>query len=381
MGSACLRVRRSRSAVGRSKILASVSVTYEHGRCSRSHGSLSGLRALEPAQSSSLWRCAFVGDADRRNVGRAGWGDNVNRKLIERRTILGGSLAAAALAAACSGRRGPDVQVSPPGAVARQPATVQELIEATPFYIAHRGGGANWPEMTAFAYEQATALPGLRAIEISVCLSKDNVLVCSHDPTTERVTGIDYIIREQPWSVLQPLVVTSAFTMDPSQPARPFTRFEDVIERYASDFVVFVEPKTPEAVEPLMATMVAIEEPTRTVWKQPINHPNFARAKAHGFTTWGYVLNEPGHLGQNLLRFAAAEYIDALGAERRQPDANISQVVAAARRNGKKTIMWNIETDEDRLRALRLGCEGMMTSNIAQVPYDPLPTPQVSSRR
>lgn len=289
---------------------------------------------------------------------------SVKTKKVSRRSFLGGALTVAALAAGCS-----RAATGPP---TRDPATFESLTARTPFYIAHRGGGANWPEMTAYAYEQATALPKLRAIEISVCLTKDEVLVCSHDATTKRVTGVDYTISDQPWSALEPLMVTSAFTLDPTQPARPFTRFDDVITKYISQFVVFVEPKTPEAVEPLMATMVALNEPTRTVWKQPINHPNFAEAKSHGFTTWGYVLDQPSHLGTNLKRFAADSSIDALGAERRQPDKNIKKVVAAARTNGKKTIMWNIETVADRARALELGCEGMMTSNIAEVPYAPL---------
>lgn len=282
---------------------------------------------------------------------------------FSRRALLGGGLALA-LAAACS---------KTPTPTPSDPATFNSLTARTPFYVAHRGGGANWPEMTAYAYGQATALPKLRAIEISVCLTKDKVLVCSHDATTKRVTGTDYTISDHPWSDLEPLMVTSAFTLDPKQPARPFTKLDDVIEKYINQFVVFIEPKTPEAVEPLMAKLVALDEPTRTVWKQPINQQqNFAVAKSHGFRTWGYVLNEPDHLGDRLKKLAADSNIDALGAERIQPDAQIKQVVAAARANGKKTIMWSIDTVADRTRALRLGCEGMMTSNIAQVPYTPL---------
>ena len=287
-----------------------------------------------------------------------------NNGEFSRRLFLGGALGLALAAAGCSREPAPEA----PG----EPATLASRTATIPFYIAHRGGGDNWPEMTAYAYEQAAALPGLQAIEISVCLTKDDVLVCSHDATTERVTGVDYTISEQPWSALESLMVTSAFTVDPTQPARPFTRFDDVISKYIDRLVVFVEPKTPQAVEPLMAAMVALGEPSRTVWKQPINQPNFSKAKSHGFTTWGYVLNERGHLGDRLKMFAADRNIDALGAQRSQPDALIKQVVAAAKENDKKTIMWNIRSAEDRARALGLGCEGMMTSNIAQVPAIPL---------
>lgn len=48
-------------------------------------------------------------------------------------------------------------------------ATVSTLLASNPFYIAHRGEGRNWPEMTAYAYDQAAGLPYLKAIE-DLCL-------------------------------------------------------------------------------------------------------------------------------------------------------------------------------------------------------------------
>lgn len=290
------------------------------------------------------------------------------RRRVSRRSFLAGAVSAGVgvglVAAGCG------VGAQP---AAGPPATVASLVSDSPFYIAHRGGGANWPEMTAYAYDQATHLPGLKAIEISVCLTADGVLVCSHDATTKRVTGVDYQINLEQWSTLAPLMVTSVYTTDPTQPARPFSRFDDVIEAHLDRFVAFVEPKTPEAIEPLMAKMVSLGQPERVVWKQPVNQENFARAKSHGFSTWGYVLDEPGHTYvPRLARFAASPDIDMLGVQRIRSDAFVGKVVSAASANNKKTIMWEIRSAEDRARAMALGCTGMMTSNIASVPQLPL---------
>lgn len=282
--------------------------------------------------------------------------------MISRRALLTGAAAATLVSTAGCGA----FKKKQP------PATVTDLVSTDPFYIAHRGGGDNWPEMTAFAYEQAAKLPYLKAIEISVCQSADGVLVCSHDPTTLRMTGVDYTIAQQPWSTLAELKVTAAFTGDPTQPSRPFSRFDEVLAAHVDQLVVFVEPKTAAAVEPLMKTMAALNQPERVVWKQPINQPNFGTAKSHGFTTWGYVLNEPGHLGTNLQRYAASAGIDMLGVQRSLSDAILQPVVAAAKVNKKKSIIWNIRNVDDRTRGLRLGCEGMMTSNIAEVPTIPV---------
>lgn len=256
----------------------------------------------------------------------------------------------------------PDVQ---------RPATLAGLIGGNPFYVAHRGGGANWPEMTAYAYERASALPYVKAIEISVCITADGILVCSHDANTRRVTGADLEISRLDWAALSGLQVTAAFTDDPLQAPQPLARFDDVIERHLPNLVVFVEPKTPQALEPLMARMRQLAHPERTVWKQPINQPNFGTAKAHGFGTWGYVLDEPGHVGERLPRFAADPNIDFLGIEKFQPAEVVRRVVGLGNANGKPTMMWTITDVAERNRGLDLGCRGMMTSDIVGVPPVP----------
>lgn len=296
---------------------------------------------------------------------------------LSRRAVLGCGLTMMAAAAGCasttlrpSREASPSstpTSPSPPEVTPRSPATVASLLAGSPFYIAHRGGGDDWPEMTAFAYEQASRIQALQALEISVCLSADGVLVCSHDATTERMTGAAYTISDESWDTLSKLQVTAAFTRDPSQPARPFSRFDEVAQRYADQLVLFVEPKVAAAVEPLFELMTSLGQPDRVVWKQPINQPHFQRAKKHGFTTWGYVLNEPGHLGERLTRFAADPAIDLLGAPRSQTEPFITAVVGAAAANDKRTIMWNIRNVADRERALRLGCDGLMTSDIEAV--------------
>ena len=276
---------------------------------------------------------------------------------LSRRSLLTGGVGLAGLVLTGCG---------PAAGSGRVAATVDSLIGDVPFSIAHRGGGGDWPEMTAFAYAQATKIAGLRALEVSVCLTADNVLVCSHDPTTTRMTGVDYTIAEQTWATLSALQVTAAYTTDPSQPARPFTRLDEVVDAYSERYVLFVEPKVPAATEPLLTKLSSLDQPQRVVWKQYVNSPVFSRAKARGFSTWGYVLNEPSHLA-GLSRFAASADIDLLGAPQDESDRFVSDVVEAARRHGKPTVAWPISTVAQRDRVLRLGCEGLMTSRVAEL--------------
>jgi glycerophosphoryl diester phosphodiesterase len=204
-------------------------------------------------------------------------------------------------------------------------------------------------------------------MEISVCLTADNVLVCSHDQNTRRTTGVDYNIPEETWDTLSGLWVSANNTSNPDQPARKFSRFDDVVELLIDDYVLFVEPKHTAAAAPLMKRMVGLGQPERVVWKQPINSSRFVTAKANGFGTWGYVLNESNHLGSNLTRYAASDAVDMLGAPRNQSDGFVTDIVEAAAANGKRTMMWEIRSLTDQLRAVRLGCRGMMTSAVTEV--------------
>lgn len=287
-----------------------------------------------------------------------------SRTVVSRRSLLAGTAATALLG-------GTAASAVTAGAATVAP-TVASLTATDPFYIAHRGGGRNWPAMTAYAYSQAVQVPGIKALEISVCITADNVLVCSHNKTTTSMTGVPLTIANETWETLSHLMVLPIYTDNPLQPAQPFTRFDDIVDRYIDDYVLFVEPKINAAGDQLMKRMEGLGQPERVVWKQPINSKRFAVAKDKGFTTWGYVLNEPAHTGSNLARYAASDTIDMLGAFDSESDDFMADVVAAADANGKQTIAWEISSVRERSRALRLGCTGLMTSDVVDVLGTPL---------
>lgn len=300
--------------------------------------------------------------------------DSTSTPRLNRRRLLGSGLAIGAGAAAGQALIGSSraAAATTTEAAASKAATVtsttaptiSSLVSDYPFYIAHRGGGRDWPELTGYAYGESAKLPDLQAVEISTAITRDGVLVCSHDPNTLSATGHDAVIGDVDWSDISDLTVTGKYTLDPSQPARPITRYSQVIYPYMSRFVVFAEPKTSAAAPNLFWNLRELGQPERVVWKQPIDSALFAAAKKAGFSTWGYVLNEPWHLGANLERYAASEYIDSLGAPLSESDDFIKAIVDAATKNNKQTIAWAVSTAADRDRALRLGCQGLMTSDI-----------------
>lgn len=285
---------------------------------------------------------------------------------LDRRDLLHGMLGLGA-AAALPGLAG---CASDSGAVEQTPVdtSAPPPPPSTPagdglLYIAHRGGGRNWPEMTAYAYQQAAMINGLQDFEVSVHLSADGVLVCNHDPDTAELGSRSVVIADTPWSELSQITVSPRLTLDPQQPARPLARFEEVLSAWIDVRTLWVEPKVSDAVEPLFAALAAAGRPEHVVWKQPVNFDNFARAKQAGYRTWGYVLS--GDAQQEFARtYAADPNIDMLGVWTYTPEEEVSRTVGWAAEHGKMAVMWAIRNADDKAKAVRLGCGGLMTSDI-----------------
>lgn len=66
-------------------------------------------------------------------------------------------------------------------------ATAATLLASTPELVGHRGSGYG-VENTADSFRKGIEL-GYRYLETDIKFTKDTILVCSHDDTTERLGG------------------------------------------------------------------------------------------------------------------------------------------------------------------------------------------------
>ena len=71
-----------------------------------------------------------------------------------------------------------------------------------PLVIAHQGGDGIWPSNTLFAFEHAAEL-GVDVLEMDIHMTKDGVLVVSHDETVDRLTDGEGLIKEMNLSQIQ----------------------------------------------------------------------------------------------------------------------------------------------------------------------------------
>lgn len=240
---------------------------------------------------------------------------------------------------------------------------LSDLFSTSPFYIAHRGGGDNWPEHTMRAYRGAVNW-GMKAIEVSVNITSDNVMFCHHDTNTSRMTGTNLSFASATAAQIEALTNTADTTVNSAQDRQPIPRLTSVLSAFSNNHVMFIEPKTGGSWQADLIALIKSypDVANRIVWKAPIV-AGFTGAKTAGFTTWGYLLqNDPAHA--DVAGLVANPEVDMIGVNHTASDAYILDVVAKANALGKKVIMWEIHTLADRDRAFSLGVTGMMTSNL-----------------
>lgn len=237
---------------------------------------------------------------------------------------------------------------------------VAEFLAATPFYVAHRLGGTEYPEFTRRGLDASLAA-GFKALELSVrrCATGEFVLI--HDwVTTRTVPGTDYQIWNTPWSTLAGL----------QQASGGFLRLTDVMDSVPSDVVLAIDHKVTSDkptsstgdMESEAALFAFLEERLGAQAQKHVIIKHFvqggvaARAKAKGYRTMCMMY-------PNEVAGAPLTDWDILGMEWNAPD----DVWATLRATGKPLIAHIITTTAQATRARGRGATGLMSSVPSQV--------------
>lgn len=237
---------------------------------------------------------------------------------------------------------------------------VAEFLAATPFYVAHRLGGTEYPEFTRRGLDASLAA-GFKALELSVRRCSTGEFVLIHDwVTTRTVPGTDYQIWNNPWSTLAGL----------QQASGGFLRLTDVMDSVPSDVVLAVDHKVTSdkqtsssgdmdseaALFALLEERLGAQAQKRVIIKHFIQGGVAARAKAKGYRTMCMMY-------PNEVAGAPLTDWDVLGMEWNAPD----DVWATLRATGKPLIAHIITTQAQATRARERGATGLMSSVPSQV--------------
>lgn len=234
-------------------------------------------------------------------------------------------------------------------------ASITKLMSTTPFYIAHRGSGMEYPEHTLAAYEAALT-SGVLAIEVSAGVTADKVPVCMHDSTLDRTTtGTGSLIDVPYSSLINTVEVDPGSILGSGWKNQPLINLRHVLDRFMGRVVIFLEPKSNEAV-PVIQQILQDYYPTANqsvVWKNYYTNPSFDLMKSRGFKTWSYI-----DANTTDAQMAAAFQPDYWGVPSAMTDARKAQIVA----KGKPVICWEVHRRSQRDTLVGLGVQGMMAA-------------------
>ncbi len=156
-----------------------------------------------------------------------------------------------------------------------------------PLLYGHRGACAELPENTMPAFERAVAL-GVDVIESDVHLTRDGVVVMSHDETGRRMAGHEEAIAATDYATVQGWDAGWGFVDDDGQ--RPFTgqgfcvpRLEDALTAWPDmRFNLDVKQAAPSMVGPLLRVLRAHDAEER-VTLASFHTPTLHALRAAGF--------------------------------------------------------------------------------------------------
>ncbi|MCY3621052.1 MAG: glycerophosphodiester phosphodiesterase family protein [Gammaproteobacteria bacterium] len=229
-----------------------------------------------------------------------------------------------------------------------------------PLAIAHRGGGAERPENTMAAFENAVTL-GYRCVETDVRATRDRVVVVYHDEDLDRLTSETGPLGVRDWRDLKSVRVDGA---------EPIPRLEDVLGTWP-DLRLIVDPKADDVVAPL------IEVFRRTNARERVCVGSFSAHRLRWIRT-----DAPGYTSCSpfeVVRLRAESWSFPLGTLEadcaqvppRQPlfgDISIPVVdaafVRAAHARGMPVQVWTVDEEAEMERLLDLGVDGVMSDHL-----------------
>ncbi|MCQ2001746.1 glycerophosphodiester phosphodiesterase [Arthrobacter zhaoxinii] len=278
---------------------------------------------------------------------------------LSRREVL--VLGAAGLAlAGCTGRADADGEAT--GTPEPAPVhTIESMLAAAPFLVAHRGSWDNWPEHTMTAYRES-ANAGAVALEISVSATSDGTLICHHDLSTERTTGRKLVIKDSTYAEVSELMVDARAWLGPEAVPEKIPLLKDVLDAFAATHVLFIDDKQGTNANVLLDLMDTYPEShSHFIWKQSAEAAQIDAVSKRGYSSWGYFTVE-----QLDLVPALADKFTYLGVHHSASDAALAEVVST----GKPVISWEVHTRELRDRLLGLGVSGLMCANLPYLSTD-----------
>lgn len=236
---------------------------------------------------------------------------------------------------------------------------------ALPQNIAHRGYRAKLPENSIKAFAGALAA-GAVALETDVHLSKDKVVVLSHDPTLKRCFGRPDKIADCDWALLETLRTTK-------DPEVPMARLEDLLEFLAqpshANVWVLIDIKRDDDPEELVARLAETVLSAPGDWSQRIVlgcweavYMRHCQKQLPGFPI-AYIGFSLAY-SYELLKYECVTYFNLLQNILVGPRGR--RFIRQAQAQGRYVLAWTVNAEEWMDWSIRNGIDGVITDDPAR---------------
>jgi glycerophosphoryl diester phosphodiesterase len=220
-----------------------------------------------------------------------------------------------------------------------------------PVLVAHRGGGAEFPENTLYSMDHVAPYPTV-IIDADVQRTASGALILNHDDTLDRTSRLSGPISgytETTWQTV-PVRWPSGSTWQP-QPAVFGSTWKQLADKWGGKRILSVEGKTPGASSALIADVVARGIQSRVVFNS-FSLDQCRRAVAAGIPA---VVTYPG-----VPDLDAAEAAGVWGVSLYAQYATRA-TLADANRRGLKVLVLQVSTQKQMESYLERGAYGFAT--------------------
>jgi glycerophosphoryl diester phosphodiesterase len=238
-------------------------------------------------------------------------------------------------------------------------AAVDALKDERPITVtAHRGVHLKAPENTAAAIREAIAV-GAQFAEIDVQLSKDGVLVVTHDNDFSRMAGVAKKVWDLTYDEIRAIPLGAHAT--PEYHNEPAPRFDEVLAIAKDRIKLNVELKCYGDHEPRLAERVVTEVRAGGMANQVIiqcleYEPLQEVRRLAPEIPVGYLLSvNARHPSRLEVNFLGAALSRATGA-----------FVRAAHRRGQQVHVWTVDKPESMEQMIDVGVDSLITNEPAE---------------
>ncbi|MEL7157379.1 MAG: glycerophosphodiester phosphodiesterase family protein [Actinomycetota bacterium] len=225
-----------------------------------------------------------------------------------------------------------------------------------PIPLAHQGGADEETENSAAAFAKAAAL-GYRYLDIDLQVTNDGVLVAHHDDTLERLTGLTGTVADRSWAELSEARLPNG---------EPLARFDDLLDAHP-EARWNIEVKSAPATEPVIDVVRRRGLDNRSCLNAFSDLRMFkmrraARGLEPAFSTpiaATLLLKLTSYLP--LLPYPTAAQATQAPIENRNVSVLDERFVRRAHQVGLWVIVWTINAEDEMIRLLDIGVDGILT--------------------